>query len=63
LNNARLALINVYEGRVDAFAALLRKCDNKLECFYREAEILAKADKSIRDQRLDLLIETAAQGN
>lgn len=62
LNNARLALINVYEGRVDAFEALLRQCGGSLECFYREAGVLAEEDKAIRDQRLDSLTEMAAQG-
>lgn len=61
LNNARLALINVYEGRVAAFEALLLKCEGSLECFYREAETLADTDKEDRDRQLDALVATQAK--
>jgi predicted aminopeptidase len=60
LNNARLALINVYEGRVTAFESLLRVCEGNLVCFYREADQLAKLDKAARDRKLDGLAKTVA---
>jgi predicted aminopeptidase len=60
LNNARLALISVYEGRVTAFESLLRECDGNLACFYREAERLAKLDKEARERKLDELADSVA---
>lgn len=42
LNNARLASLTLYHGRVDEFRALLAECSDDLECFYREASKLAR---------------------
>jgi predicted aminopeptidase len=41
LNNARLASIALYEGRVPEFRALLERCNEQIECFYAEAKALA----------------------
>ena len=41
LNNARLASIALYEGRVPEFRALLKRCNEQLECFYAAAKVLA----------------------
>jgi predicted aminopeptidase len=60
LNNARLASIGLYEGRVAAFAALLQQCNEDLDCFYRQAEMLADLEKDTRNAELDRL--TAASG-
>lgn len=53
LNNARLASLGLYEGRHQAFENMLRDCDQDLECFYAEAEILAALDLGERHRRLD----------
>ena len=41
LNNARLASMTLYEGRLPEFRALLDACDDELACFYEEARRLA----------------------
>lgn len=41
LNNARLASMALYEGRVPEFRALLERCDQRIQCFYAEAKALA----------------------
>jgi len=41
LNNARLASMVLYEGRVPEFRALLERCEEQIECFYAEAKALA----------------------
>ena len=53
LNNARLASLGLYEGRQDAFDAILRDCDQQLACFYAETAKLAKLDLEERNLRLD----------
>lgn len=42
LNNARLASLTLYHGRVAEFRALLAECNDDLQCFYREASKLAR---------------------
>jgi len=42
LNNARLASMALYEGRVPEFRAILERCDQQIECFYAEARMLAR---------------------
>ncbi len=42
LNNAHLALVGTYLDRVPEFAVLLEKCGGRLDCFYQQAERLAK---------------------
>jgi predicted aminopeptidase len=49
LNNARLASMTLYEGRLHAFRALLAGCDEDIRCFYAKAGDLAKLDKTARD--------------
>ncbi len=41
LNNARLASMTLYEGRLPEFRALLAACEGALPCFYAEARRLA----------------------
>ncbi len=55
LNNARLASMTLYEGRLPAFRALLGQCEQDIRCFYVEALELSKIDKASRDARLDAL--------
>lgn len=40
-NNARLVSMNLYEGRLPEFRALLEQCEQRIECFYEEARSLA----------------------
>lgn len=53
LNNARLASLGLYEGRLGAFKAILQDCDERLVCFYAETEKLAELDGDQRKQRMD----------
>ena len=55
LNNARLLLMTIYDGRVPAFRALFAECDFDLACFYSEAKSISKLKKLERDARLDAL--------
>lgn len=55
LNNARLVSIAVYEGRLPAFRALLKQCEQALPCFYEQARALAKLEKADRDAALEAL--------
>jgi predicted aminopeptidase len=48
LNNARLASMSLYQGRLVEFRALLAKCDNDMACFYDAARELA--DKSVLER-------------
>ncbi len=41
LNNARLASMTLYEGRLPEFRALFDRCEQRIECFYEEARTLA----------------------
>ena len=41
LNNARLASMALYEGRLPEFRALFERCEQRIECFYEEAKALA----------------------
>ena len=41
LNNARLATMVLYEGRLPEFRALYEKCEQSMECFYEKARALA----------------------
>ena len=52
LNNARLASMALYDGRLPAFREMLRGCNSELDCFYAEATRLSKMDKEQRDQEL-----------
>ena len=42
LNNARLASMALYHGRVPEFMTLLATCEDDLRCFYRKATMLAR---------------------
>ena len=41
LNNARLVPMNLYEGRLQEFRALMAACNGDFACFYAESEALA----------------------
>jgi predicted aminopeptidase len=55
LNNARLASLGLYEGRVTAFKVILRDCADDLGCFYERAGSLADMKTDDRDAELDRL--------
>ena len=40
LNNARLASMTLYEGRLPEFRALFEQCEQRIECFYDQARDL-----------------------
>ena len=48
LNNARLASISLYQGRVGEFRDLYEACDRDLHCFYGRASSLRAAALSTR---------------
>jgi len=52
LNNARLISTTLYEGKLPAFRALYSRCEENLDCFYREANSLAELNASDREQAL-----------
>lgn len=58
MNNARLASLGLYEGRVDAFRAIFRRCKKQLPCFYEQTAGLADVSMDERNARLDALAET-----
>ena len=45
LNNARLASMALYQGRLPEFRALLADCNDDIECFYAAAAALAESDR------------------
>ncbi len=49
LNNAHLISTTLYEGRLPAFRALFRRCENDINCFYAEARELAELDFEERE--------------
>jgi predicted aminopeptidase len=55
LNNARLASLTLYEGRLPSFRALLAECEQDIRCFYARAMDLSRLEKAPRDARLDEL--------
>jgi predicted aminopeptidase len=63
LNNARLASIGLYEGRVEAFNALLGVCRTDLPCFYSKTARLAGLKRAERDAELDQLGPGGMPGN
>lgn len=52
LNNAKLLSTVLYEGWLPAFRALYARCEQQIECFYSEAERLAKLQPSERQAAL-----------
>lgn len=44
LNNARLASMSLYQGRLAEFRDLFAQCDQDIRCFYRQANTLAEAN-------------------
>lgn len=50
LNNARIASLALYEGRLPEFLLMLEQCDDDLECFYDEARRVSRLDQSARDE-------------
>lgn len=55
LNNARLASLTLYEGRLPAFRSLYADCAQDFRCFYDRAKSLSMLDKPERNARLDAL--------
>lgn len=55
LNNARLASLGLYEGRVAAFKVILLDCVDDLGCFYTRAGKLAEMKSDDRVAELDRL--------
>ena len=51
LNNARIASLALYEGRLPEFRLMLEQCDYDIECFYDEARRVARLDQSARNER------------
>jgi len=49
LNNARLISTTLYEGKLPAFRALYRRCEENLACFYEEANRLADLNAAERE--------------
>lgn len=45
LNNARLASMNLYHGRLAEFRTLLADCNNDIRCFYAAASDLADSER------------------
>jgi predicted aminopeptidase len=56
LNNARLVPMALYEGWLPAFRAMLRSCDNDIQCFYDAARNLAEVSKEERDAALSKMM-------
>jgi predicted aminopeptidase len=62
LNNARLASLGLYEGRVAAFKVILHDCADDLSCFYSRAGNLAEMKSDDRDAELDRLAARSKGG-
>ena len=55
LNNARIASLTLYEGRLPEFRIMLDRCQDDLACFYDEARRVSKLEQAARDDYLDNL--------
>jgi predicted aminopeptidase len=55
LNNARIASLALYEGRLPQFRIMLDQCHGDLACFYDEARRVSKLKQAARDDYLDSL--------
>ncbi len=55
LNNARIASLALYEGRLPQFRIMLDQCHDDLACFYDEARRVSKLKQVARDDYLDSL--------
>jgi len=53
LNNARIASLALYEGRLPQFRIMLDRCHDDLACFYAEARRVSKLKQTARDDYLD----------
>ncbi len=62
LNNARIASLALYEGRLPEFRIMLDRCHDDLVCFYAEARRVSKLKQAARDVYLDGLLEPANHG-
>jgi predicted aminopeptidase len=51
LNNARLASMALYHGRLPEFRALLADCNDDIECFYAAAATLAESDRGAAQRK------------
>ncbi len=55
LNNAKLASMALYEGRLPAFRALFARCQRDMRCFYVQARQISELDEDERNDALDEL--------
>ncbi len=60
LNNARIASLALYEGRLPEFRIMLDRCNDDLSCFYDEARRISKLGQAERDDYLDSLLHEPA---
>ncbi len=51
LNNARLASMILYDGRLPEFRTLFRACEDDFECFYAAARDLAKSGRGAAQRK------------
>ena len=56
LNNARLISMTLYEGRLPSFRAMIKNCEQDIQCFYAAAKALATKSREERDSYLDGLL-------
>lgn len=52
LNNARLASLSLYRGKVAAFLGIYDRCGEQLDCFYRDVEEIAAMSAERRELEL-----------
>ncbi len=55
LNNAGIASLTLYEGRLPEFRIMLDRCHDDLACFYDEARRVSQLKQTARDDYLDSL--------
>jgi len=55
LNNARLASMTLYEGRLPSFRSLLAQCERDIRCFLARAKTLSQLETAERNASLDAL--------
>jgi predicted aminopeptidase len=55
LNNARLASMTLYEGRLPSFQSLLAQCEQDIRCFLARAKTLSQLEEAERNASLDAL--------
>jgi len=51
LNNARLASMSLYHGRLAEFRALFTECSDDIQCFYARADDLANGERDVSHRK------------